>query len=359
VKPDLIRFFTFAAIMATWSYVSIFARSLEIPDTEIGFIIAFYSVALFLSSFVFGRASDKYGRKLFLLVGLVLSGVAFFLQIFVQDFLGLLMIRVLVGFCLGMYPSSLVAYVHEKKEDLSKFSSFGSLGWAFGSFVAGSLAVYFSVRSIFVFSSLLFLLAFLMASTMSFGGHSSIDIPKFPIKIMRKNLPLYMSILIRQSGAQMVWTFWPLFLQEELHADLFWVGAIMMVNSITQFLFMYTLTGRIKYVTSVIAGLVLSGVTFFSFTLATNHWEIIPTQILIGVSWSLVYVGGLRYLMDRNIEKATVSGLFDSVLSLSSVVGPFMATFVIAFGGYRTTMYLASILAFVSSLWFVFSKQSK
>ena len=156
----------------------------------------------------------------------------------------------------------------------------------------------------------------------------------------------------------MIWTFWPLFLGS-LGADLFWIGVIQMINGITQFIFMYTLSSRIKYGSSVIAGLILSGITFFSFTLATDFWQIIPTQILSGVSWALMYVGGLRYLMDRNIEKATVSGLFDSVLSLSSITGPLMATFVITFGSYRTTMYLASTFAFISSLLFKFSKQSR
>lgn len=358
MKPNLIRFLTFAAMMASWTYISIYAKDLGMSDTEIGFIVAFYSLALFLSSFFFGRASDKYGRKLFLSVGLVLSAIAFFLQIFAQDFLALLIIRVLVGFCLGIYPSSLIAYAHEKNKDLSKFSSFGSLGWALGSLVAGLIAIYFTIERVFVFSSLLFSLAFLTALRMTFGEHVSIDVPKFPIKIIKKNLWLYMSILIRHSGAQMIWTFWPLFLRS-LGANLFWVGVIQMINSITQFIFMSTVGGRIKYVTSVTAGLILSSVTFFSFTLASDYWQIIPTQILLGVSWSLMYVGGLRYLMDRNVEKATVSGLFDSVLSLSSIIGPFIATFVIIFDGYRTTMYLASILAFISFLSFEFSKQSE
>lgn len=255
-----------------------------------------------------------------------------------------------------MYPSSLIAYVHEKRKDLSKFSSFGSLGWAFGSFIAGSVAFYFTIEGIFIFSSLFFFLAFLTASRIRFGLHRSIDVPKFPTKIIKKNLSLYTSILIRQSGAHMIWTFWPLFLQS-LGADLFWVGVIQMTTSITQFILMYTLTGRIKYVTSVAAGLILSSVTFFSFTLAADYRQIIPAQVLLGASWSLVYVGGLRYLMDRNVEKATVSGLFDSVLSFSSIIGPFMATFVVTFGDYRTTMYLASILAFMSFLSFKFSKQ--
>jgi len=358
MKPSLIRFLTLAAMITSWLYIPIFARDFGASDTEIGFLVAFYSLALFLSSYIFGRASDKYGRKLFLVVGLLLSAIAFFLQIFAQDFITLLLIRILVGFCMGIFPASLVAYVHENKKDLSRFSSFGSLGWALGSLIAGLIAVYFMINGVFIFSSLLFFLAFLVSLKMKFGKHDSISVPKFPVKIIKKNLSLYLSILIRHSGAHMIWTFWPLFLMS-IGADLFWVGIIQMINGLTQFIFMYTLSGKIKYTHSVILGLIISGITFFLFTLATDFRQIMPVQILLGVSWSLLYVGGLRYLMDRNVEKATVSGLFDSVLSLSSIIGPFMATFVITFGGYKTTMYLASILAFVSFLLFRFSRQSK
>lgn len=358
MKLNLIRFLTFAAMMSSWTFIPIFAKDLGISDTEIGFIVALYSLALFLSSFIFGRASDKYGRKLFLLVGLILSALAFFLQIFGHDFFSLLLIRSFVGFCIGLYPASLVAYVHENKKDLSKFSSFGSLGWAIGSLTAGGIAIYFTIKGIFILSSLLFVIAFLTALGIGFKKHRSINVPKFPKKIIKKNLLLYSSFLIRHTGGHMIWTFWSLYLVS-LGANLFWVGVIQMINSMTQFIFMYTLSGKIKYMTSIIAGSLLSGIAFFSFTLATNFWQIIPTQILLGISWSLLYVGGLRYLMDRNVEKATVSGLFDSVLSLSSITGPFLATFVLIFGDYRTTMYVASILAFVSFLLFKFSKKSK
>lgn len=356
MKPNSIRFFTFAAIMSSWTYMSIFARGLGISDPEIGFIVAAYSLALFLSSFIFGRASDRYGRKLFLIVGLVLSSFAFFLQIFAHDFLGLLLTRVLTGFCVGIFPASLIAHVHENKKDLSKFSSFGSMGWTLGLLMAGLIAFHLSIESVFAFSSLLFIPAFLVASKMRFGAHRSVNVPVLPIKIIKRNLPLYLSVLIRHSGAHMIWTFWPLFLQT-LGADLLWVAVIQAINGATQFVFMYTVSPRIGYTSSVAGGLIMAGVTFFSFTLAANFWQIVPAQVLLGVSWSLLYVGGLRYLMDRNVEKATVSGLFDSALSLSSIIGPLIGAFVISFGGYTTTMYLASVLAFIGFLLFRFLKR--
>lgn len=355
MKPSLIRFFTFGALMVSWTYLAIFAKELGISDTEIGVIVAFNALALFVSSSIFGRASDKYGRKWLLWSGLALSALGFFLQILAQDFLSLLILRVFLGFTLGIYPASLVAFVKESKQSLAKFSSFGALGWGVGTLIGGLIAFFFAINQVFLFSSFLAFLALMIALTLKFQKHQAIDVPRLPVDVVKRNLPLYLAVLIRHTGAHMIWTFWSLFLME-LGADLLWVGVIQTMNSVTQFLFMYTLGGRIKYTFSVVAGLLLSSVTFLSFTFATNFWQLIPTQILLGVSWALLYVGGLRYLMDKNVEKATAGGLLESVLSMASIIGPFLGAYVVAFGSYRSTMYVASIFAFASFALFLFLK---
>ena len=332
--------------MASWNYIPIFARELGISDTNIGIIAGLYSTALFFSSYLFGRASDERGRKIFIVIGLIISVVAFFLQVFANDFISLLLIRILVGFSIGIYPSALVAYVYKAKEKMGKFASFGSLGWVFGSLFAGLVALYFALKGVFILSSLLCLVAFLIALTLTEIKHRPLNIPLFPDGIIKKNISVYTSFLIRHSGAHMIWTFWPLFLLG-LGADLFWVGAIQAINSLTQFVVMFLLTDRINSKKLVWIGILLSGITFFTFTLASNFWEILPTQVLLGISWAFLYGGSLKYLTDRNIEKATVSGILDSVTSLSSIIGPFLATIVISFGDYRTTMYVASAMAFI------------
>lgn len=358
MKPNFIRFFTFAAIMVSWTYIPILARELGISDTNIGIIVGLYSIALFFSSYIFGWTSDRKGKKIFIVIGLLASTIAFFIQIFASDYLSLLLIRTLVGFCIGIYPSALVAYVYKTKEKMGKFASFGSLGWFVGLVLSGFVALYLSIKGVFILSSLLCLIAFLIALTLNEKKHRPLNIPFFPIKIIKKNVSVYFPFLIRHIGAHMIWTFWSLYLQD-LGADLFWVAIIQSVNSIIQFLVMYTITDKIDSEIMFKAGIFLSGITFFTFTLASNHWEIIPTQVLLGISWALMYVGTLRYVTDRNVEKATVSGMLDSVLSLSSIIGPFLAAVIIPFGDYRTIMYIASALAFVSFVVFHVLKHSE
>lgn len=351
IGSSLIRFLTFAAMMSSWLYIPLFAQGLGIPDVEIGYVVTSYALAFFISSLLFGRASDKYGRKPFLFAGLLLSSLTFSLQIFALGFMELLAIRALVGFCEAIHQSSLIAHAYERQKDLSKFLSFGSFGWASGSLISGVLASSFSIKNVFVFSSLLSFIAFVTASRLRFPKHISIDVPALPARILRKNLQIYLPILIRQIGAHVIWTFWPVFLRA-LGASLFWVGLIQSIGTMTQFIAMYTFGGKMKDVASIIVGLALSSVAFFSFTLVKNHWQIMPVLILLGISWALLYVGGLRYLMKNNIEKATVSGVLDSVLYLSSVIGPFIATLAIAIGGFELTTYLASTFAVVAFLSF-------
>ena len=354
MKSSLIRFFTFATAMVSFAYLPIFARDLGISDVNIGIIVAFYSSALFFSSYIFGRTSDKYGRKLFILVGLIAAIISFFLQIFANDFTTLLLVRTLVGFCIGIYPSALVAYVYERKENLNRFASFGSLGWFFGLLISGIVAMYFTINGVFILSSLFSLISFLVALFLESKKHKPISVPFFPIKIIKKNRCVYSCFFLRHTGAAMIWTFWPLYLLE-LGADLFWVGIIQAINSIVQFFVMYIVTEKFKSIKLVRYGILLSIIAFFSFTLARNFWEIIPTQFLLGISWGFLYVGVLRNLTDKNVEKATVSGILDSVINFATVIGPFLATLVISFGDYRTTMYVASFLSLASFLIFNFS----
>lgn len=352
MKTNLLRFLTYAASQISFIYMPVFAKDLGVPDIGIGLIVALYSSALFFSSYIFGRASDRYGRKIFIIIGLVVATITFLLQILAHDYTSLLLIRILIGFCIGIYPSAIVAYVYEMKNNMGKFASFGSLGWAVGLAAAGIVVTYFTVKGVFILSSLFSLLAFLVALTLEPKKHRAINVPLSPIKILKKNKSVYLSVLIRHTGAYVIWTFWPLFLMS-LGASLFWVAMIEVVNCFTQFLVMYAVTDRFKSIFLLRAGFLFSAITFFSYTLASKFWQILPFQILLGTSWGLMYVGALRYVCERNDEKATVSGMLDSTLNLSSVIGPILATIILSLGNYTTIMYFASFLALIS--FFVFN----
>lgn len=325
---------------------------LLIGDTEIAIVAALFSGTQFISSYYFGRASDYYGRRIFLYIGLVACSIAFFLQIIIWDFWSYLGIRVLTGLCMGIFPAALIAYVHESKRKLGNFSSFGALGWLFGMLISGVIAYYLFLRSVFIFSSILFIIAFIIALKLPPIEHKQIRVPLFPKNVIKNNLAVYVGILIRHSGAHMMWVFWPLYLIS-LGANFLWVGVIQAINAVTQFVIMFFISDKIDSKKSIFLGLLISGLTFLSFTLAKDYLQLLPTQIFLGMSWAFMYVGAIRYVTEHSEERGTATGILNSVISVSSVVGSMLAILIIYLvGEYRWVILAAAAMAFIGLIIF-------
>lgn len=342
-------------------FIVILAKDqLFLSDNAIAYVAAIFAATNFVSSYYFGRASDYYGRRIFLYIGLVACSLAFLLQIVIWDFWSYLAIRVLTGICMGIFPAALIAYVHESKRKLGAFSSFGAMGWFIGMIVSGIIAQYLFLRSVFIFSSFLFIIAFAISLKLPPIGHKSIKVPLFPKKIIKENIAVYSSVLTRHSGAHMMWVFWPLYLQT-LGANLLWIGIIQAINAITQVIVMFFILDRIESKKSVFFGLFLSGMTFLSFTLAQDYIQLLPTQVFLGMSWSFMYVGAIKFINERSEERGTATGILASIISISSLIGSMLAVLLIAiFGEYRWIILCAAILAFVGvGLYVTLSKTKK
>ena len=140
MKAHGIQFLSGASILATWIFVPKFAQDHGASDFQIGIIFIGYGIAIFISSITFGRMSDILGRRPFLLAGLLASALCFALQGLATDLYTLFVFRALAGFSAGVFPASLVAYVHEAKRKMGRFSSAGALGWGLGVLGAGIVA---------------------------------------------------------------------------------------------------------------------------------------------------------------------------------------------------------------------------
>jgi len=349
MKPNAIQLLSNLAFSASILFIPNLAQDLGASDIQIGIIWAVYGLAVFASSYLFGRASDVYERKLFLRFGLGVSAFTFFLQVLVDpSFIlplwanpwFLAVARGLAGFSVGIFPSALTAYVYESGGPLGSFSSFGALGTAIGTFIAGLLAMYWGS---FVLSSACLFLAFLISLTMPTVTSPHLRVPFFPKELMKRNWYVYLSYLMRHMGANCIWTIYPLYIVS-LGGDKFWIGVIYSVNTITQFLVMRYLD-RFENKTLVTSGLTLSAITFIAYTFTQNFYQLIPVQVLLACSWSCMYIGSLLYLMKHNVEKATCAGMLDSVINLSAVFGALIGGVVAQFFGFKATMYAAAILA--------------
>jgi len=119
----------------------------------------------------------------------------------------------------------------------------------------------------------------------------------------------------------MTWSIFPIFLHEQLGLNSLEIGSIYAINAVTQFLFMSRVTTRMdnanvsQHHLIILLGTASSALVFLIYYNSYNYLHLIPAQIVLGISWSLLYVGSLLRLMNGNREKATAGSLLEAIIS--------------------------------------------
>ncbi len=328
-------------------FVPIFAASLGASFFEIGLISALFGLTSFISSFIFGKAADINRLRPIVLIGLVVSGIAFLLQVFAYDALSLALSRALVGFCISIYPAALTVYIYYQKGSIGKFTSYGSLGWMIGYLLA---AVIEDVHFLFILSSAFYFAAFLGALKLKDIEKPSLKISYFSVDTFYSNVGVYLSIFVRHIGAVAVWTILPLYLVQ-LGATNFWIGIIYAINPLIQFIVMRRMDGLdnewlVKW------GCITSALAFTCYLLAPGFIYVIPGMIFVAFGWSFLYVGGNQLLVERNAEKATATGILNSVIAAASIIGSIAGGIMLDQFGYKETLIFAIVCSLSGMVFF-------
>ncbi|MCJ7552483.1 MAG: MFS transporter [Ignavibacteriaceae bacterium] len=144
-------------------------KELGVDEAAIGIAIAIYSFVQFLFNPLFGKLSDKHGRKPVIVISLLLNAIGYIIFAYTHSYLMLLLSRTIAGIG-GSSIGVAQAYIADvtTKENRSKGmgligSAFG-LGFVFGPLIGGLLSDYGYMATGFAaagFSILAFILTFL------------------------------------------------------------------------------------------------------------------------------------------------------------------------------------------------------
>jgi DHA1 family tetracycline resistance protein-like MFS transporter len=114
-----------------------YGQAMGASELQIGLLFASFSVAQLLSSPVWGTLSDRYGRKPFLLLGLLGAAAGFVIMALAPSLEWLFIARLVDGACGGMI-ATVRAYLSDVLEERERARGFGFIGAAFGiGFIAG------------------------------------------------------------------------------------------------------------------------------------------------------------------------------------------------------------------------------
>ncbi len=332
------------AVAATRLFLPNLAKNLGSTNTQIGVIGAVSNLTVFISTFIFSRRTDIEGSKRYLPLGLLFSAITVGILYLSDSFTSLLGLFSLAGFAMGMYPSTLVAYVFGKRVRLGKFSSMGSLGAGLGLLAAGYIADQAPLPTVFLFGALFFLGSFFISTQLPSIPQTRHKVPFFPTQLLKQNAFIFIPYLIRHLAANIVWIIYPLYLQQ-LGLDFLSISLLYTLNPFIQFILMYTITDRVPAYRLMALGLLFSTSAFFVMFLSSTPTHIIPVQLLIAASWSCLYVGALRQITEKDVRKATTTGLLTSIINIGNITGPLIGGFISEFtGSNRGNMLVATIL---------------
>src|SRR5512136_946523 len=203
IRLAAISFLFSLSVQSSSIFQSLWADRLEASRFQVGLIGSSYGIAYFVSSFIFGRQSDRRGRLIFVRLGLALGAAAYVFQVAAVDTMTLLAIRAGVGFCLGISSAAIMAYVYEAEGQVGRFAAYGSLGWLFGCLAAAvaaaitgateSSATYYAL---FAVSGAASALAFLLSFTMKEERGKRLSVPFFPLSLIRDNGRVYIPFFL-------------------------------------------------------------------------------------------------------------------------------------------------------------------
>lgn len=342
-----------AGIAITFVFMPIIAKTVTDSLFEIGIIVASFSFAQILSEVYFGRFSDKKGTRLqFIRIGFVGCAVTFGLHYFADESSLLLLARVGAGITSGIMIPAIIAYAYESGRDKTRVASvvsFHALGWLAG-ILAGGIAN--DIKSIFIISSALFVIGFIVTLRLpNITSERQLE-PGTTKKVITKNKFLFLALLFRHVGATSVWTILPILLMEELGAELYHISIVYVANTLTAFVFMNLMAGKIKIsnTSKFKIGIGLTTFVFIGISTITEWWMAMPFMALVGATWAFLYIGGNFHLMENN-PRSTSTGIFSSTISIATVAGPVIAGTIAFSLDYVSVMYFA--IAVVACSFFI------
>ncbi|MGQ0534966.1 MAG: MFS transporter [Methanobacteriota archaeon] len=339
-----VHFLSQAGVHLAGIFIPLQAHALGATPFAVGAIGAVFGLSLFVAAFVFGRAADQYGRRVFIRGGLLLSSAAVLLHLLPDSPWQLAAARGAFGAAVGIFPAALTAYAFDNRRKLGRFSAWGSLGSAAGALVAALAGL---SQGVFLGACAFLAVAFLVSLRFDHASDRTAPVPIFPWTVLRRNRWLYLGVILRHVGAASVWVIFPIYLVEELHGTPAAVAVLTATNAATQF-FLMNQADRFPARALVTSGLALSAVVFLGIAFATDWKQTLPIQFVLAASWSALWVGSLKDVMARNVERATGTGLLHSAAYLSNVVGPFFGGAVAHFAGFRWTILVAAGLCVVA-----------
>ena len=307
--------------------------------TELGFLMAVYSIMQLLFAPMWGRISDRIGRKPVMIVGIAGLAISFFIMAMAESLWGLFIARIIGGILSSANMPTAMAYVADitTEEDRGKgmgiIGAATGLGFIFGPAIGGvfsssNLSLPFVIAGI---SSLITLILVIIVLKESLPSEKRIknskekksvsNALKGPISII-----YFLQLIVTLSLAGLETTF-AYFAAKRAGIDAIQLGYIFMIMGLGSAIVQGGLVGKLtkKYGEGAVirGGIIVSTVGFILILFATNFWTSAIFLTIFGMGNGVIRPA-ISALLTKNQSSGfgNTTGLLSSFDSFGRIIGP-------------------------------------
>ncbi|MFZ7945881.1 multidrug efflux MFS transporter NorA [Neobacillus sp. 19] len=315
-------------------------NELGITGTTIGYLTAAFAIAQLIVSPFAGKAADKYGRKIMIVIGLFIFGFSEFLFGIGREIEVLFISRILGGISAAFIMPAVTAFIADitnldtRPKALGYMSASISTGFIIGPGIGGFLAE-FGTRVPFLFAGVLSTIAAILSLILlsepnrNEDHHEQVSDGKssFERIFSPKYFLAFILIFIASFGLAAFESFFSLFVDHKFQfkpSDIAIVitgGAIF--GAVAQVLLFDRLTriwGEIKLIRY---SLLLSAVLVFLMTVVHSYFSILLVTFIVFVGFDLFRPAITSYLSTiAGNEQGFVGGMNSMFTSLANISGP-------------------------------------
>ena len=357
----------------------IFAASLGATDLLLGFIVSVSTITGMLSKPLVGLLSDRWGRKLWLLIGTGFFTLIPFAYFLVQTPEQLVVIRIIHGSATAIYGPVTIAWISEnapkrRAEKLGWFGIARSGGYIVGPTLAGAMLLTFEPAMIYSIIGLISSLAFIPIALMS-------DRYTYIARKNRKPFLQQLRKALSEGGKTLaVWiaggieavyyialyalkAFLPVYALTHGYNSLE-VGIFFSVQEIFHVIskpFAGRLSDRLGYRWGIILGMIIMGIILPLVGLFDKWLINLVFAAFLGIAQAIIFPATIA-LVAQQIKLNSLGaslGIFGTFKNLGKVIGPIIGGILLVNLEFQMTFLMLSFFLFITAFLLSLNTQDK
>lgn len=348
-------------------FVPLYAQQFGAASLGAGFLFSAHSAPRTFLLPLIGTASDRTGRRAFLLAGVLLyalSSVAFLLA---NSLFLLIIVMAVQGVATAMVQPVTLAYVGDLTPKGKEGAYSGYINTAFlggvagGPILGGVIKDMFSMEASFVALGGLSLLAFVLMffwlpdPPKNKTATSTVAPPFREVFSCRPVLGVACYRLGYAFASTITWVFVPLLAAQMLPLKTAQIGALISLNVLVSTVLQSPcgrLADRINKAHLIATGGVISALAFSAFPLASSFWHLLALSVVTGAATGVAFPAHTALAMEnaRGLGMGTVMSFLLTVHSFGMTVCPVLFGLIADHFGIGSTFYGGGFLCLVATI---------